>query len=50
LSKSGDIFDKIGKLIESKKRRELMSSLSGRVKEEREWGKTAIKFLSIIDA
>ncbi|MFZ2664087.1 MAG: glycosyltransferase [Patescibacteria group bacterium] len=50
LNKPGDMFDKIGKLIESRKRRDLMSNLSEKVKEEREWGKTASKFLSIINA
>lgn len=50
LSKPGDLFDKISKLIASKKRRNLMSLLSKRIKEEREWGKTAQRFLSIIDA
>ena len=50
LNHPGDLFDKIGKLIESKKRRNLMSLLSERIKIEREWGRTAKKFLFVIDA
>jgi hypothetical protein len=50
LNRPGDLFDKISKLIESKKRRNLMSLLSERIKTEREWSRTAKKFLFVIDA
>jgi len=50
LNRSGDLFDKIGKMVESKRRRDLMSRLSENIKNEREWGRTSRRFVSIIDA
>ena len=50
LKRPGDLFDKISKLVESKRRRDLMSSLSESIKNEREWGKTSRRLMSIIDA
>lgn len=50
INRPGDLFDKISKLVGSKKRRDLMSRLSENIKNEREWGRTSRKFISIIDA
>ena len=50
LNRSGDLFDKISKLLESKRRRNLMSNLSENIKNEREWGRISRRFISIIDA
>ena len=50
INKPGDLFDKISKLVESKRRRDLMSYLSEGIKNEREWGRTSRRFISIIDA
>ena len=50
INRSGDLFDRIGSLVESKRRRDLMSRLSENIKNEREWGRTSRRFISIIDA
>ena len=50
INRPGDLFDKISKLVESKRRRDLMSGLSESIKNEREWGRTSRRFISIIDA
>ena len=50
INRPGDLFDKISKLVERKRRRDLMASLSENIKNEREWGRTSRRFISVIDA
>jgi len=50
LNKPSDLFVKIGNLVQSKKRRDKLSKLSQKVKNERDWERTAEKFLFVINA